>query len=440
MNLFWKKLFGNVLSTAKYENNEKNLVRDMKRYDEIEKSVELGEYRKLFHEVKSADFKEKKKTLQNRKYKDTEQYRISKKLHKLHADTKLKMYFETLRSDSLRQYLQFRSTSEYENLGNKQKVSQSVQLQQMKDFENSKEYKNYIRFHNSYVVKEYEELKIKTATPEFKKENEFWADEHRWKTVPEYAREQRYYELAKNPDIVFYENIRPEKFNQHRKLVKSFADNFDWNTLDKSHWSFGFYSQTKPLKTNYSFSNEHQANNSGKNVQVKNGVLNIITQYEKTKATAWDESKGFVEKEFDYTSDVIQTSLEFRQKYGLFRAKIRCTGNIHHAFWLSGANKLPHTNIFHYNGKEITMGNAHPNVMDEVKITGIPHSQFYIYSLIWTPRELIWFINDFEVYRTTSNVPQEAMYLGFNSFIPHKSKPANGNLYVDWVRVFALEN
>lgn len=439
MNLFWKKLFGGILSTSKYENNERNLVSDMKRYDEVAKSAELTEYKQLFHAIKAADFKEKKKTLQNRKYKDTEEYRVTRKFQKLDKDGNIKKYYDLLRSEGLKQYLQFKSTPEYENLGDKNKLSQSSQLQKYKLFENSAEYKNYVRFHDSFVIKEYEELKKKTASEEFKKQNDFWANQHRWKTVPEYVLEQRYYELAKNPDIVFFENTKPEKFTQHRKLKKSFADNFDWNTLDKSHWSFGFYSNKKELVGNYSFYNELQANNGGKNVSVHNGVLNIETRHEKMKANAWHQQKGFVEKEFDYTSDVIQTATTFKQKYGLFRAKIRCTGNVHHAFWLSGDGKLPHINIFHYNGKEITMGNAHTNVMDEVKISGASHSQYYIYSLIWTPKELIWFINDLEVYRTTSNVPQEAMYLGFNSFVPQKQKPSTGNLYVDWVRVFALE-
>ena len=439
MNLFWKKLFGGILSTSKYEKNEKALVRDMKRYDEIGKSAELAEYKQLYHIIKSADFKEKKKTFQNRKYTDTEQYRVTHKYQKLEKDTGVRMYYSLLHSDELKHYLNFKTTPEYEDLGDKKKVKESAILQKLKAFERSKEYKNYTRFHDSFIIKEYEELKEKTTLAEFKKENEFWANKHRWKTVPEYMQELRYYELAKNSDILFYEKTKPEDFIQHRKLKKTFADNFDWNTLDKSHWSFGFHSGKQHLKEDYSFDNELQANNGGKNVKVHDGILNIETRREKIMAPAWNLQKGFVEKEFHYTSDIIQTSGTFKQKYGLFRAKIRCTGKIHHAFWLSGEGKLPHINIFHFNGKEITMGNAHANVMDEVKISGASHSQYYIYSLIWTPKELIWFINDMEVYRTTSNVPQEPMYLGFNSFIPQKQKPTTGNLYVDWVRVFALE-
>ena len=436
MNLFWKKIFGGIISTSKFEKNEEAAVRDMNRFDEIEKSVELEEYKKLYHVIKSSEFKEKKKTLQNRKYKDTEEYRISRKFYKLHNDSGIKLYYETLHSETLKTFLNFKSTAEYEDLGDKKKVAESDKLQRFKDFENSKEYKNYTRFHDSFIIKDYEDIKVKVETAEFKKTNEFWANEHRWKTVPEYGVEQRYYELEKNPDIVFFEKEKPQRFEKYRKMSLTFHDQFDWNTLDKSHWSFGFHSTDKNLIGNYSFENEWQANSGGKNVSVVDGVFTLETKHEKCITRAWNPQKGFVEREFDYTADVVQTADEFRQKQGVFSAKIRCSGGAHHAFWLSGDSKLPHINIFHFNGKVITMGNAHTNVMDEVKITGLPHSSYFIYTLEWTSKELVWYINNFEVHRTTSNVPQEALYIGFNSFLPTNKKPSTAWLEVDWVKVY----
>lgn len=158
MNLFWKKRFGGMLSTSKFEKMEEAAVSDMKRYDEIAKSLELEEYRKLFHVVKSSEFKEKKKTLQNRKYQDTEEYRISRKYQKLHTNSSIRQYYETLHSERLNTFLDFKTTPEYEELGDKKKVKASEKLQKLKDFENSKEYKNYIRYHDSFIIRDYEEL------------------------------------------------------------------------------------------------------------------------------------------------------------------------------------------------------------------------------------------------------------------------------------------
>jgi len=438
MNLFWKKLFGGITSTAKLEKDEADLIKAMHRYAEVEKSVELVEYKKLFHLVKSATFQENKKILKHRKYKDTEEYRNTRKCKKLQNTPAIRLYYQTLESEALKQHLQFKTTPEYELLGDKKKVKESDTLKKFKQFEHSNTYKTYVRFHDSYIIKEFELLKTKVASPEFKKANDFWVNENRWQSTPEFAQQERFYELAKNPDIIFYENEKPQRFEKQRTLTSSFQDEFDWNTLDKSHWNFGFHYQSDKLIGNHSFSNEKQANHEGKNLSVVGGILKLVTKREKVKSRAWDISKGFIEKEFNYTSDVLQTADSFRQKEGMFRAKLRCTGNVQHAFWLGSESKLPHINIFHFNGKAITMGIAIKNVVDGIQIKGLSPGQFYIYTFIWTKKELIWMINNLEVYRTVGNIPTEAMYLAFNSFISQKQKGDTGILEVDWVRAYTI--
>ena len=438
MNLFWKKLTGALISTDKIEKDEEELVLAMQRYYKVEKSLELAEYKTLFHEVKAAEFIENKKTLQNRKYKDTEEYRTVTKLRKLQNSPSIHSYYKILTSEELKEYEAFKVTPEFENLGDKAKVKESPQLSKLKHFERSKEYRNYTRYHNSYIIKEYEHLKEVVDTPEFKKSNDYWSNDKRWYETAEYAKEQRFYELAKNPDIAFFNAEKPERFEKYKNLKPTFSDHFKWNTLDKSRWNYGFHYPGKELISNHSFADEKQCNNGGKNVSVENDTLRILTKHEKMTAPAWHTEKGFINKEFQFTSDVLQTAGEFRQKEGVFRAKLRCTGNIHHAFWLGGNAKLPHINIFHYDGKQITIGNANKNVFDGIEIKGLAHNEYYIYSLIWKNNELIWMINNIEVYRTTSNIPSEPLYLAFNSFIPEKTHGDSGHLEVDWVKVYEL--
>lgn len=436
MNLFWKNLFGGITPTAKLEKYESDLVQAMQRYVEVEKSVELAEYNKLYHVVKSAQFQEKKKTLQNRKYKDTEEYEVTKRFNKLHRSPAIQLYYQVVESEELAEYLTFKTTPEYEQLGDKKKLKSSELFKKMKNYEKSKAYKTYVRFHNSFIIKEYEELKAKVSSPEFQKSNAYWENEKRWHTTPEFRQQERFYELAKNPDIEFYVNEKPERFEKYRSLKMTFQDEFDWNTLDKSHWNFGFHYKSNNLIDDHSFANEGQANNSGKNVEVVDGILQIKTKHEKVSARAWHTEKGFIQKEFHYTSDVLQTAEKFRQQYGVIRAKIRCTGHINHAFWLGADNKLPHVKIFHFDGKKINVGNANENIFDGVNVTGLNAGQFYIYSLIWSEKELIWMINNLEIYRTASNIPAQEMYLAFNSFISEKNHPGTGHIEVDWVRVY----
>ena len=436
MNLFWKKLFGGITPTAKLEKYEIDLANAMHRYDEVNKSVELAEYNQLFHIVKSAKFQENKKILQNRRFKDTEEYQVITKYKKLQNSPAIKLYFEVLDSEDLKHYQKFKSSADYELLGDKKKVKASELLKKMKTYEKSKAFKTYSRFHNSFIINEYKDFEIKVSNPEFKKNNEFWANEKRWHSTPEYIQQERYYELFHNPDIAFYLNEKPERFERYRSLKLSFQDEFEWNTLDKSHWNFGFHYKHDRLIGDHSFVNEKQANNSGKNVTVESGILKLATKHEKIVARAWDLEKGFIKKEFDYTSDVLQTADKFRQKHGVFSAKLKCSGNIQHSFWLGADDKLPLIKIFHFDGKRINIGNANINLFDGVKIKGLNPSEYFIYRLIWTEKELIWMINNLEVYRTASNIPASEMYLGFNSFISEKQRGSNGSLDVDWVRVY----
>ncbi|MBN2766813.1 MAG: hypothetical protein JXR27_10615 [Paludibacteraceae bacterium] len=435
MNLFWKILFGKITPTAKIEQQESDLQKSFERYLEVEKSLELAEYKTLFHEVKAPAFIENKKTLQNRKYRDTEEYRDSAKYKKLAANHDIKTYYEVLASQDLESFLEFKKSAEYEDLGDMKKVKSSEKLQRMKAFEKSNAFKVYSRFHDSYIIKEYEQLKVIVSHPEFVAKNEFWANAHRWQTTPEFAKEQRFYELDKNPDIIFYNKQNSDRFNRIREQKVYFDEQFDWNTLDKSHWNYGFAYKSPSLLANHSFANEKQANNSGKNISVVDGKLRISTEKETIKAPAWHTTKGFIEEEFEYTSDVLQSAASFRQKKGKFSAKIRCTGNLQHAFWLGADKKLPHINVFHWDGKKIKVGNAAQQVWDGVEIKGINPANFYIYSLEWTEKELIWSINNYEVYRTAGNLPKEEMYLAFSSFIPEKMKGDTGILEVDWVKV-----
>jgi hypothetical protein len=435
-NLFWKNLFGMITPTAKFEKKEADLIQAMHHYEKVEKSAELSEYKKLYHVVKSARFQENKKTLQNRKYEDTEEYHIIKRYKKLYFTPSIRLYYKVLDSEELKSYLSFKSTSEYELLGNKKEVRTSEFLQKMKKFEKSKAFKNYSRFHDSYIIKEYERLQQKIATPEFKKLNDFWAKSNRWHSTPKFVQQERFYKLAKNPDIVFYENAKPERFEKYRNLKLSFKDEFEWNKLEESPWKYGFHYKSPQLIGDHSFVNEKQANNSGKNISVVDGILRIATNLEKVVARAWHPTKGFVDHEFQYTSDVIQTADSFRQKQGVFRAKLRCSGEVQHAFWLGSDNKLPTIKIFHYDGKRITLGNANNNAFDGIKIAGLNPRKFFIYSLLWTEKELVWSINNLEVYRTASNIPFEKMYLAFNSFISEKQHGSTGSLEVDWVKVY----
>lgn len=250
------------------------------------------------------------------------------------------------------------------------------------------------------------------------------------------TKQQKLKELGKHPDVKLYLANIGGKLYGHRDVYLSFGDDFYWEKDKPNAWRPGFFFKNEAMKRNYSFHNEQQANNSGNNTTTRDGVLQIHTRREACRGMAWHPRNGFVEKDFFYTSDIIQNAAAFNQRGGIFKAKIRCTGKVHHAFWLGGEHRQPHINIFHFNGKEVQMGFVNNNSGDGVTISGIDPSAYFIYGLEWTQHELVWSVNNIVVLRSTGNIPWEPLFMKINSFIPLHDEGDEGLLEVDWVRAY----
>ncbi|MBR1808722.1 MAG: family 16 glycosylhydrolase [Paludibacteraceae bacterium] len=436
MNLFFKKLTGKLQSTAKMEQYIAAMEADIARYRAVEKSAELAEYRQLQTTVESQEFRQKKQNLAGTKYKSTKYYQTVQELHRLEKDKMLQTYLQVKDSAQLKEYLEFRASDMYVKLSDKKLVRQSPDLKAMLAFEKSKAFKAYMAYKSSPVPGQYEDLRRQVSDAEFQKENAFWANPKRWFATTEHVQEERFKQLSALPDIQFFFAQDVKKIEQMETFVLSFGEEFRWLKLSESPWKPGFCYKNKKLLSQHSFANEQQANNAGKNAGTINGIFTILTKKEMVTAPAWDVKKGFVNKEFAYTSDILQTADSFRQERGLFMIKLRCSGKIHHAAWLGAEGKLPFVTLFHYNGKNIVVGNMTADGFKGENISGISPSQYYIYSLMWTRTELIWYVNNLEVLRMNRNVPAEALYLALSSFISQDQRAEEGKLEVDWIRVY----
>lgn len=442
MNLYWKSLFGGIVSTAKIESDYQKKRNDYKRYESVASSKELAEYKQLFEQVKSSEFKENKRTLTSRKYKDTQWYRDMTKFRKLDKNSDLQLYFKVLDSRILADYLEFREKPEFVQLSQPKLVKESPELSRLKEFERSKEYKIYTRFHNSYILKEYTDLKEKVSHADFQKNNEFWANPRRWETTKEFQQEKKFYELSKNEDICFYLKFKKDAFEQFSRYELVLEENFDGNTMNAQKWRSGFGYKGENLTKNHSFINEKQANNGGDNISVVNGQLRISVKEKKNEALAWHPKKGFVMHEYEYTGDVFNGRNAIFCKGGVFTAKMRFVGskNVNHAFWLVGDTKTPQIDVCRFVNGEVEVG-IHWNSKYETKFTstrvkGLKFDEYLIYTLVWTDRELIWYINNFEVFRTSDFVPSVDMFPVFNSFIPEQNNGGEGDMEVDYIRVY----
>lgn len=442
MNLFWKKLFGGLQSTASIERKADEIVQIQARFKEVLSSKELARYSELKKIVNSPSFKQKRTDYTKGSFKSTPQYSDFQKCRKYDTDSKLKKYYATLNSAMLAEYLDFKSSENYRLISNPEEVKKSAKLKEYKKFENSSEYKNYLNLHHSFAVKEHTKLKELIASPQFMEVKQFWDDPNRWQRTPEYQFEKEYLDLSNSSDIMFYEKNNAELSSQKAAWDLVFEENFSDGTLDTNKWFAGLYQGQKLMNAGYSFANEKQANTGGENLVIAGGMLTIATRTDQIETRAWDEKRGFIPKTFQYTSDVINGSKAVQIKGGLIQAKVKVAGSkdITHAFWLGAKNRVPHVNLFLFDGKSIKMGNFWNEqgfLRDQqVSVTGLNPHQFYIYSLEWTNKEMIWKINNIEVLRTVKGIPAEDMYPVFNSFISKTQQGGIGEFNIDWIKVY----
>ena len=432
MNLFTARLTGKMVSADVFEANIHDLLERVKRYRAIEKSPELKEYLELKSVVETTDFQNHKSELRTRKYADTEEGRKTARLRKLSGTIRMRAYKKALDTPVFQAFLDFRESDDFAKLSSFKERLKSSELRMYNMIYRSAFYKNYLKVLNSDELQQLTALEQEVATEDFQQRNEFWADAKRWEHSEEFKTEQRYLELANSDDIKFYYKQRDEEID----WAELFRPSFDDNMSSSKNWKPG-YGLPDAVKDGCSYTNELQAYNGGKNTYFVDGRMDIETHAEPKKAPAWDVKKGFVEKLFDYTSDVMNTRDAFAQESGMFMAKVRSQGTGHHFFGLSTGQKgKPMLALYHFNGKKHQMGIVDGKNSKLMDLTGMLRSMYHVYTIRWTKNEIIWYCNNLEILRMRNRLPKEQMFFLAQTFLPATEKGGEGKLKVQWVRAY----
>jgi hypothetical protein len=115
---------------------------------------------------------------------------------------------------------------------------------------------------------------------------------------------------------------------------------------------------------------------------VRNSLLKIHTKPQRIEGKVWSAASGFKIKEFNYTSGLINSGTSFRQKYGIFSAKIKL-GNpsARNNFWMLADKITPHIDICRTsNNKVWTDFVADPGRFSKSSIGPRYANDFYIYT------------------------------------------------------------
>lgn len=376
-------------------------------FKKMHESSELEAYNELEKYINSAEFKQARKSIENQKFKDTE------------ASRKLVEYYALKKSKPISFYFKFK---------------------------NSALYKNYLDLHGSDKIKEFENLKSYLESDEFKKVKEYMnlSSGKKFHLSEEKKMQDEYNELKKSDNIKYYfKNKDAKKFEELRTWRISFEEDFTAPSVDPEKWLTRYFWGDKLLNDTYSLASDKHLI-TPKNISVNNSILEITTKKENVTGKAWEPTMGFFEKDFHFTSGLVNTGKSFRQKYGKFEAKIRFNQNspVNHAFWMVSDKKVPHVDVVRFD-KHLSFNNfwknGNPSIhqnTDKVKLAKYA-KDFFIYGLEWTPDKLTWTINGITVATQTTGVPQEPMYIQLSSGLYEESELITPAIYeVDWIRCY----
>ena len=463
-----KLILGMIPATSKIEQEEKALITEYEKLKIFSESDQLAKYDKLNELVNSQKFTQERKDIKSLQYKNSIEYSREKEFITLQKARDIVLYFKTMSGSALKRdsemedsdkrteyealekiirssefkgktkVKKFKETEDYKKLQRYNQLKGSSEIKNFYKFKASKEYSNYLNINGSTRLARYNELKGLIASTEFIEEKNYLLDKKRFEKTEMYKEVQEYEKIKKSDDIIWYFKVKDsEKFNMLKSRELTFSDEFDGEKLDTKRWLTNYYWGEKLLKDRYSVESDLQAYTEKENFDLRNSILKINTKPQKIAGKVWSAKNGFSTKDFNYSSGLINTGNSFRQKYGIFTAKIKLGDpQAKSAFFMLADKITPHIDICHTGKGKVWIDLFNNgNTTAKTSIGGRYANDYFIYSLEWTSDKLIWKINGIETFRQTSGIPQEPMYVLFAGGL---DKPINGmtSMEIDWVRVY----
>jgi hypothetical protein len=436
----------------------------LKRFKDLDGSAKINDFEKLEQFIESPAFREKQK-MRPITFKDSDEYRKFDEYKSLKKDPEIKAFLksrnkkvEVKKSNAVLKYeelnkfvnssefmakkrmkpISFKDSDEYKKLLEYKRLKGTLEIKEYYRFKNSKEYSNYLNTEGSERLKKFHELKDYVATPEFKQKKEYLKDTRRFEKTEMFKETEEYKKLKKNSDILWYFKIKDsDKFDLLKSRELTFSDEFDGDKLDTKKWLTNYFWGEKLLKDRYSVESDLQTYTEKENFEVRNSILKINTKPQKKSGKVWSAAKGFSTKEFEFTSGLINSGSSFRQKYGIFSAKIKLGNPIaRNSFWMLADKITPHIDICRTTGGKVWFDLFSSRGEIFKTYLGSKYANdYFIYTLEWTSDKLVWKINGTEIYSQTSDIPQEPMYVLLAGGL---NKPVNSmtSMEIDWVRVY----
>ncbi len=438
----------------------------LKRFRDLDGTDRIRDFEALENFINSNGFRQRQK-MKPITFKDSDEYRKFREFRSLKSDPEVKAYYKAaakgeaeksktvIKFEELAAFVKspgflekkkmrpitFKDTEEYKKLLEYKRLKSNPDIKEYYKFKSSKEYANFLNVDGSARLARYFELKEYLASPGFRERKEYLTDKKRFEKTDMFRDLTEYDKIRKHDDIIWYFKIKDsDKFDVLKSRELTFSDDFEGDSLDTGKWLTNYYYGDKLLKDRYSVGADLHTFTEKDNFEIHSSLLKIITRPRKMTGKVWTPGHGFETKEFNYTSGIINSGKSFRQKYGIFSAKIKL-GNAEakNACWMLADKITPHINVCRTSGGKVWADYfPKPGKGAKSSIGSKYSDDFYIYTLEWTRSYLSWKINGVEFFRQSSDLPQEPMYVNFSGGL---DRPISSftTMEIDWVRIYQFK-
>ena len=468
LKLFLLNTFGGIKPTSKIEAEKESLLKDYQVFNQVEKSDELDEFMALEGKVSSDSFKNMKSELTTLKFKGSPEENQLKQFNKLEKNKRLRKYYATTDSAELKRYESLKEGTQLDRYFELEKLvrqgldksdektnelkAEFKQLKSSSDvrffykYPKSSVFKNYLRMQNSEEKRKFEELKVVVNSEDFKERKTYLEDPRKWEKTAEYLDEQRYLELKNKQEINLYFKYKDSSaFDFFRDWKVVFEDRFEANALDSTKWKTINYWADKTVGKNFSQDGDLHAFADGKNTQLNTGRLQLQVKKDKINSMVWNPELGFLEREFDYSTDILTTGGLFEAQYGILEAKVKFdpNKNFQDVFYLIGEDQSLRVNFLEQGAKTqigISLSGSLNNRGHVFSLSGLSAGKTYILKMEWEKGKISWKVNDKELFSVQNDVPNEPLFLNLTSFVIQETNSLPHHFEIDWIRFYQKKN
>lgn len=476
--VFTNRLFGSFKDTEAAESIQKALETEYEEFVTYSQSNEWIRYQELKSWADSKQYLKVKQEVEALSYKNSPEFIAEQELKKIMANSAFKNYLKLLPSETptffnkikksglaeeFDELKSFVSSPDYKKNRNQYKKDDSAEYKKELRFNAlksnadlnkyfkllaNKPLKDFFSIEGSPMLNTYNELKSKVESQEFAERKKYLLSKNKFEQTVDYKQLQELKTLESSAKVKWYLKTKDSnKFDELKSWTLAFHDDFDGKLIDSQRWLTKFFWGDALINKSYSFVGDEQYYSDGANLEVKNGILKIITRKEKAEGLAWDKKFGFIPKAFNFTSGVINTGHIYRQTEGKVEAKVKmtCTTGLSHAFYLVGEKMLPELDIFlKSDSKQNSISGAYfwTNGSAKVRksvnsIGGLKlDSKFYVLGVEWDSKNIVWTING-TPYKVQPNLnPNIPLYLVFASGVRQNVDESKLPAYmeIDWVK------